>query len=178
MEEWDKQEDAMLKEQSINEVLKHTLPFFKRYQLRWLFYRRFNSYMFGKNDYTSDKRCSKCKKGCGGMKMGFMDMSDNGKFYMSCPHCSENLVEEPNANLNHLLYTYYRILMKVSEVILNYLHILRKKGETRYDIFGDERKYVSIYFRIEEDGAKVISTKLKRKWWEYIFIERTKFKIK
>lgn len=169
---WDAMEDYMLRQQSGQEVMKSAVPFFKRYQLRWLFYRKPQpSFSYGTNDYTSEKRCAKCKKGVGGTKHGIM--WDSGVTYF-CPHGCGELIEQKNTNLNHRIYILWKPVLKFIVLALDRLHILRMPGNQRNGLFADEGKYLSHWTMNIETGETKMFYK-KRKWWEYIFIEKRNF---
>lgn len=166
---WDAMTMYMLTQQQGDSIILTTKPFWKRYKLRWLFYRKGRTgFMFGKNDFTANTRCAKCKKGVSS-RTGFAMFGEDGKskilFY--CPHCHEELQDEPNRSLLHILYKLYRR----SDSVLDALHILRKHGESRYGIFGDESNYVHHFTYNIETGKQSVTMK-KRKWFEYIFIKK------
>lgn len=167
---WDAMENAMFKQQQGNQVINTIKPFWKRYQLRWLFYRRKENMVFGRNDYTSDKRCVHCKKGSGGARMVFFDFNDTGSI-KTIHICGNELVEESNISFKHYLYVFGKQFMKRFWWLLDYLHIVRSSIEGRYDMFGDEAYYVkSRHFDQEWNFVK--NTYRNRKWYEYIFIRR------
>lgn len=168
---WNAMEDYMLRQQAGQEVMKQAVPFLKRYQLRWLFYKRLPNIMWGKNDYTADKRCVKCKGGVSGSKMGMLYM---GRMIIHCPHCGDELKEEDNTSIKHVLWKKWSRIVHLFWICLDRLHIVRSTHHGRYDMFGDESKYVHHYTMNMETGKTTFTLK-KRKWWEYIFIERSRF---
>lgn len=157
-------ENYMLQQQSAQEIMKTSMPFFKRYQLRWIFYRRLPNMIFQKGNYTSNKRCKICKKG-----MGMLWMYQ-GK--MLC--AGHEFQEEKNISLKHKLYVAGKFLNNLFWKGLDKIHLVRSAHEGRYDMFGDETKYVSSWGFNIETGEVKFNIK-KRKWWEHIFIERKTF---
>lgn len=168
---WDAMADYMIRQQVGQDVMKSAVPFFKRYQLRWLLYRKIPNMRWGKNDYSSDKRCKSCKRGTGGIKIGWVT---NGVYSCSCPHCGNELKEEKNINLNHRLWGIGKSISSYFWALLDKLHLVRSSSIGRYDMFGDEQKYVSSY-TLDMTNCKMTPRYKKRKWWEYIFIERNQF---
>ncbi|MDC7248574.1 MAG: hypothetical protein PQJ49_01485 [Sphaerochaetaceae bacterium] len=140
----------------------------KKYQLRWLFYRKSVSYRFGKNNYTASEICKLCRKG---VSYYMTVLMFGGKSHSYCPHCSQNLEKVPNTNFNHKLWKFGKKLDGYLENFLNFTHILRKRGESRYGMFGDESKYI-LATEFSKDWDFVKEHKRKRKWWEYIIIEK------
>jgi hypothetical protein len=59
-------------------------------------------------------------------------------------------------------------------MILDKLHIVRSSHDDRYGMFGDERKYVKSWEFNKTTGKSTTNLK-SRKWWEYIFIEKSTF---
>ena len=167
---WNAMEDYMLRQQSGQEVMKTTVPFFKRYQLRWLFYRRLPNMVWGENNYTSSDRCSNCKKGVSG-SFGYIFQ---GKMFMHCPHCGKDLKKEKNTNLNHKLWVIGKNISILFWNFLDKIHLVRSQVSGRYDMMGDECKYVK-HWTMNYETGKMSFTPKKRKWWEYIFIERSRF---
>jgi hypothetical protein len=162
----------MLRVQAGEQIAKSILPFWKTHTLRWLYYRRIPSWEMGKpgtDKYTSPSRCSSCKKGVN-MRLMFMDFTKN-ESYSICPHCSERYIEEPNTNLSHKIYLSLKWVSKFFWTILDRLHLVRSSHSERYDMFGDESRYVK-YFSFNYDTGDHSVTLKKRKWWEHIFIER------
>jgi hypothetical protein len=143
--------------------MKYAMPFFKRYQLRWLFYRKGNNNFFVQS-HQSEHRCKVCKKGRG------MLMHFDGKSYCPAGHV---YVEEKNTNFNHMVWKINKKVSSAFWFVLDKIHLVRS-NRPRYDLFGDESKYVDRWIINFETGATRTILK-KRKWWEYIFIERSKF---
>jgi hypothetical protein len=169
---WNAMEDYMLRQQQGQEVVKHLMPFFKRYQLRWLFYRKMQNLRFVQSDYTSTTRCSNCKKPAGGMQMGWQDETG---FHIYCNYCRKVLKEEPNRNVDHLFWMAWRYIPVCFWWSLDKLHIVRSSINERYGMFGDESKYIH-HWTMDYGTGKTTQTLKPRKWWEYIFIERKQFK--
>lgn len=165
---WDAMTEFMLRQQQGEMVIKTTLPFYKRYRLRWLFYQRLPNMVFGKDGYRARERCKNCKKGVG-MEVGFM-MPGKGAWSF-CTNCHTELIKEPNISFAHKLWTCWSKIKKFTIFILDFLHILRSSISGRYDMFGDEANYVeyhSIDFNTGKTGYKLKA----RKWYEYIFIRK------
>lgn len=160
---WNAMEDYMIRQQAGQEVMKTAVPFFKRYQLRWLFYRRLPNMVFSKGDYTSNTRCKICKRGSG--MMWFFQ----GK--LLCGSGDHEYIEEPNTSLKHKVYKAWKYISGLFWLMLDKIHLVRSSHHGRYEMFGDESPYISS-FTINLDTGKVTYHLKKRKWWEYIFIER------
>jgi DNA-directed RNA polymerase subunit RPC12/RpoP len=135
----------------------------KKYQLRWLFYRNKVNFSLGKNNYTATERCSKCKKGVS----FFMAIWWEGKTISNCPHCGEDLVKEKNTSFLHKLHTKKEVFWKV----LDWLHICRDTIGHRYDMFNDEHYFIMSTEYTNDWEFKKHNFR-KRKWWEYIVIEK------
>lgn len=164
---WDAMTDSMLHQQQGAAIIKKTLPFWKRYKLRYLFYRKLPNYVYGKNDHSADKRCSKCKKGVS-YSFGFIWM---GKKTMYCPNCGKELIEEANSGIKRNLWIFKKKVIDFGCNILDFLHIVRSSHHSRYDMFGDERHYVH-HFSLNTETGKMSYKLKKRKWWQWIFIEK------
>lgn len=149
------------------EVTKIVLPFWKRYTFRWFFYRRLTNSFFRKADYTCKERCAFCKKPVG-TKMGFML---EGRLYFNCEFCWKALVLESNVNIDHRLYKIGSAFAKGFWWALDKIHLVRSSYYGRYDIFGDEDRYIE-YYGCDSETGKVRIVLRGRKWWEHIFIER------
>jgi hypothetical protein len=159
---WNAMEHYMLRLQTGEKVIRSTAPFYKRYRLRWLFYRRIPNMVFSKGDHTSDKRCKTCKKGKG--MLWFM----GGKTL--CPSGHE-YIEEPNTSFRHRVYVITKAATNLFWTILDKIHLVRSAHESRYDMFGDEGNYVSHYTLNTETYETTYHLK-PRKWWEHIFVKR------
>ena len=169
---WDAMTNYMLQLQNGQEVLNTMKPFWKRYQLRWLFYVKKRNMIFGKNGYTASKICYYCRKGVS-MYMGFISFAENGEstYSASCPYCNERLRQVENTNLNHKLYKLYKWLTKGLVRLVEFTHIVKWDIEGRYGIFGDESMFVkSTHYDNDWNYLKTVYKK--RRWWEYIFIPR------
>jgi len=163
---WDAMTHYQLRQQQGEEILKTILPFWKRYRLRWLFYRKRNGFYFPKYSY---ERCENCKNGSA---MGAIEMNfGTGECKKKCLNCMKTFIGEPNTNWNYRVYLFKKAITKFIEVALNWLHILRKRQETRYGMFGDEDKHVKAWIYNTEANTSETCFK-KRKWWEYILIEK------
>ena len=172
---WNAMEDYFLQQQSGNEILKQIMPLWKTHTLRWLYYRKTPNFSLGKistDKYKSSKRCANCKNGVN-TRMVFMMMQEDGtqKYSSYCPHCSKEYVEEENTNINHKLYKIGKKISKYFWMLLDKLHLVRSSISSRYDMFGDEYRYVRGWEMNMKTGKTTFSLK-KRKWWEYIFIEK------
>ena len=168
---WDQQVEDKLKEQYADQILRVALPFFKRYTLRWLFYRRLPNMTFSKYRQT---RCKHCKNGSGTRMMIFSFTDEKNKRSIFCV-CGKPQEEEPNTNLNYLLYN---IKMKFHKhtignmwKALSWVRIVRSSHHGRYDVFGDECNYIHSFILNMESGKTTFKHK-KRVWWQYIFIEK------
>jgi hypothetical protein len=168
--------DAMtmytLDQQKADEIIKSIKPIWKTHTLRWLYYRRIPNLVIGRDKWRSDKRCSKCKQGVN-FRMGYLMIQKDGtqKFSSYCPHCGAEYQEEPNTNLSHKFYKIINWISKSFWMILDKIHLVRSNTNARYDMFGDESKYVKSWLINTDTG--VTKPKLKsRKWWEYILIEK------
>lgn len=172
---WNAMEDYMLQQQQGSEIIKPIMPIWKTHTLRWLYYRRIPNMVLGnpKTDkWVSEKRCSECKWGVNA-RMGFITTQEDGKkkYTCYCPHCGEEYKEEPNTNVSHKLYKTGKKISKVFWIMLDKIHLVRSSMEGRYSMFGDEARYVRCWSMNFETG-KMGNTLKKRKWWEYILIEK------
>lgn len=167
--------EYMLQQQNGNEVLKQIMPVWKTHTLRWLFYRKTKNWILPnpKHDkYSANDRCSNCKLGVNA-RMGFLFFQEDGtsKYQSFCPHCGKEYSPEPNINISHKLYKLAKIICKFFWFILDKIHLIRRSTETRYGAFGDESRYVKCLEYDNEWNYKGVELK-KRKWWEYIIIEK------
>lgn len=159
-------EDYMVRLTQGYEVTKIVLPFWKRYTFRWLFYRRLR-WTLDKPGYQSDERCVRCKKGVG-VKYGFQL---NGKLMFHCQHCWQPLEVEPNRNIDYRLHVIGSAIGEAFWWTMDKVHLVRSSHYDRYDMFGDEMRYVEYYgYSSHNDTCRLVLRS--RKWWEYIFIER------
>lgn len=151
------------------------LPIWKTHTLRWLFYRKIPNWVMGKpstDKYTSDKRCVECKNGVNA-RMGFLALGKDGqqKYTSFCPHCRKEYKEEPNTNFSHRLYKLGKFISTKFWKILDKLHLVRSSIGGRYEMMGDERRYVLRWGMNMETGKTNYKLR-KRKWYEYILIEK------
>lgn len=172
---WNAMTDFMTKQEQGAEILKAILPFWKRYTLRWLFYRRVPNMKFShpsRDKYSSDKRCASCKWGVNA-RMAFIMMRKDGtsKSYSLCPHCAEEYKEEPNTNLSHRAYKVWSWLTGIFWTILDRLHLVRSSCNGRFSMFGDEARYIKGWY-LDMGTGKTTPIHRKRKWWQYIVIEK------
>lgn len=170
---WNAMEDYMLRQQRGSEVLKVIMPIWKTHTLRWLFYRKVIGSFISNPKYdkwSSGNRCVLCKKGVNLMIM-FSEISEGGtkKHLVYCPHCGEEYKKEPNTNLSHNLWKFGKWINMSFWLILDKLHLIR--SGSRYGLFGDEARYVKLQTIYLETG-KTTQCLEKRKWWEYILIEK------
>lgn len=167
---WNAMENALYTQKQGQAIINTIKPFWKHYQLRWLFYMPGKNMIWGRAGYASSKRCNQCKKGCDGPRLIFLNAAEN-TITSPCPHCRKELVPESNTNLDHLLYSFWKRNVKRFRLMLDWLHILRKPGKDRYGSFGDESYYVKSR-RFDNEWNFVKNIYRKRKWWEYLFIKR------
>lgn len=163
---WNAIEQYQLTLRSGDEIIKQIQPFWKTHTLRWLFYRKVPNFVFENAKY-SDNRCSNCKEGVN-MRIG---MIIQGKCISYCPYCQKEYIPEPNTNLTYRIYQFRKILSKSFWFILDRLHLVRSSIHSRYEMFGDESRYVKSY-RYDKDWNPLAPIMIKRKWYEYIFIEK------
>ena len=135
----------------------------KKYQLRWLLYRNKPNFGFGKNNFTATERCSKCKKGVA----YWMTYMWGDKIISKCPHCREDLTREKNTSLVHFLWKKKEIFWN----LLDFLHLCRNTVGGRYEM-GNEESYFVESQEFDEDWNHIKTNFRKRKWWEYIIIEK------
>lgn len=172
---WDAMTMHMLQQQQASEIIKQIKPIWKTHTLRWLYYRRIPNLVMGKpstDKWVSDKRCSKCKWGVN-MRMcwSFRDADDKWHSHSVCPHCNGEYVAEPNTNITHKLYKAWKWMSKLFWKMLDKLHLVRSSIHGRYDMFGDEQRYVAV-FKLNFKTGKTTYEFKKRKWWEYMLIEK------
>ena len=162
---WNSMEDYMLTIQQGEEIARPILPFWKRYTIRWLFYRKLPNLIYSK---YSDSRCKHCKYGGG---TNLIWRTPEGAIH----GCGKPYETEPNTNWDYKLYKATAFLKKYTIDlfwgILDFLHIVRSTNHGRHDMFGDESRYVKSW-AFDKDWNKKGPIMIKRKWWEYIFIEK------
>jgi hypothetical protein len=161
---WDLMGTYKLRQQDGEAIIRQTLPFWKRYRLRWLFYRQPKNWRFGRNDYSASQRCKSCRKGVS----GWIGIGMGDRIVSYCPHCTKELYREPNTSFSHYAYKVLLRLVNAFYLLLDRLHIVRTGS--RYGIFGDESGYVK-YFSYHLDGRETFELR-SRKWWEYIIIKK------
>lgn len=175
---WDAMEDAVLIDQNAEEIIRQIKPIWKTHTLRWLFYRRPSSIAFdfyGNDRYSSKERCVFCKKGIvSRWSFVIMDFSSKkpAQEFKHCQHCSKVFTPEPNTNISHYLFLILRQIDHYFWKALSFIRLVRTSQMSRYDMFGDEGRYVDGY---KFEHFTLISTiHSKRKWWEYILIVKPK----
>lgn len=169
---WDAMEDYMLQQQQESEILKVIMPIWKTHTFRWLFYRRVPN-MLKQNYRLADNRCKSCKKGVNSRFIISMRQEDGTwKSYCNCPHCNKEYIAEPNTNLSYKLWKYYEKIISLFWWILDKLHLVKSSVHGRYDMFGDEARYVK-HWTYNKKDLYPTSLMKKRKWWEYILIEKS-----
>lgn len=166
---WDAMTATQMRAQKGNAVLQKSKPFWKRYQLRWLFYRKSTRPAFGHSGprYTIETMCSKCRLGVSSC-LALLSPEDLVKH---CPRCGPGLVKVPNTNFGHRLWLVWRAIKYAMFWLLDFLHIMRWRG-SRYDMFtGDE----SMFVHHESYNIETWENKRyfkPRKWWQYIIIPK------
>ena len=88
-----------------------------------------------------------------------------------CPHCRKEYHEEPNTNFTYKIYLMGKWISNAFWAILDGIHLVRSSIHSRYEMFGDESRYVESWEMNFKTG-KTITHNRKRKWWEHILIER------
>ncbi len=142
------------------------------YQLRWLFYRSRENFIFTPNTkWHSHELCSNCKHGAS-MSILFMNFNENGdkSNKQICINCTKQLIKIPNKTIQRKLYLTYTFVCKYFWTFLDKIHLVRYSFNTRYGLFGDECKHASMEFN--ENWEFVKYHNYKRKWWEYILIKK------
>lgn len=172
---WDAMTYDMLRQQQGSEIINQAMPIWKTHTLRWLHYRRTPNWTIGKpstDKYISDKRCKACKWGVN-LRVSWIIIAEDGtrSSCSYCPHCNKEYHEEPNTNFTHKLYKAAKWISKIFWIILDKLHLVRSTTSGRYEMFGDEQRYVESWQMNFETGETSKKFK-KRKWWEYILIEK------
>lgn len=105
------------------------------------------------------------------MRFMIFDITGNtGGNLVFCSHCGKPLVEEPNTSWLYKWLTFVSKAKKIGWMILEFTHLFRYTSDPRYSMFGDEAHYVKGWV-IHNDGREEAMMR-KRKWWEYIVIER------
>lgn len=168
---WNAMEEYMLQQQEASEIIKTVMPIWKTHTLRWLFYRRKRNLTFVK-DIESKYRCKNCKKGiAGGMIMFSFDKYKNPCSKRYCHHCSKELETEPNTNISRKIWILWKWIQDKFWGFLDVIHLVRSSTHGRYGMFGDEARYVESWtLNINSPHEK--ANLRKRKWWEYIIIEK------
>ena len=159
-------EDYMLQQQSGDEIIKQIMPIWKTHTFRYLIYRRLRMFSWETKSWKCTERCNKCKKG---FNMSIAFFGDES--YTMCPYCWKKCKKEPNTNFSHRLYKTLKLISKIFWDFLEIIHLVRSDFHGRYDMFGDESRYVKTY----EIDTKLMTTKYNlknRKWWEYILVEK------
>lgn len=168
---YDAMTNYILRQQSGEKIIKQIKPFWKKYQLRWLFYKAPKNWSMAKNNYSSNNICKECKKGVSThMMFIFTDKNGDTHHHSNCPHCNKSLIKIPNNNLNHKLWLFKEKTIKIFWLSLDKIHLVRTK-EQRYGMFGDEFMYVNSW-TFDDISSKMTCNMKTRKWWEYIFIEK------
>lgn len=165
---WDAMTHYALRQQAGEKILRQIKPLWKRYQFRWLFYMPLKGMPFVKH-HQSDKRCSTCKKSVGPYML-WLNFS-NGTSRAECPHGRHEYVAEPNTNFSYRAYLIWAAIVKTTRFVLDKMHILRRADERRYGTFGDE-SYFILREEYDQNWQLVKIHFRKRKWWEYVFIEK------
>jgi hypothetical protein len=158
---WDAMAVSLLHQQAGEEIIKTILPFWKRYQLRWLFYRK-GKYSILSSEWQTSEVCKNCGRGSNSA------MAFQRKLF--CLGCGTELIKVPNKRLKYRLWLIWKVIDKKLEFLLNHTHILRKRNEYRYGVFGDESRYCYQTFNI--NGGDFKNVQRPRKWFEYIFIKK------
>jgi len=159
---WDAMTLIGLRHKQAEEISKQIKPFWKRYTLRWFIYRKLPSFILGGHKHSHKEVCSSCLKGSSSFIFW------NGKVFCMCG-AERKLI--PNKSIMHKLWKVWNYISNKFWKLLDVLHIVRSSQSGRYDMFGDESRYVSGYRYTKnwEPAGRVMHT---RKWWEYIFIEK------
>lgn len=169
---YERMEICKLQEQREEALSRRT--FFEKYQLRWMFYRSRKHIMYGKtNNYSAEDMCKSCKRGVNSyIARAYIDEKGSWINATKCPHCGILLDKVPNINLNRKLYKLGERVKNNFWKALDYLHICRNQAGGRYPIcFSDESAYI-ISTQILKTGEFKHFFR-NRKWWEYIFIEKS-----
>lgn len=135
--------------------------FFKKYKLRYLFYRRMPASPIAP-DWQIKYVCLYCKKGSS------LIFLVGGK--QLCSHCLEPLIEVKNKSAKYILWKLWSPISEGLFSLLQFLHIVKSSYGGRYSMFGDESRYVAYKINVNTQNHQLI--KKKRKWFEYIFIRR------
>ena len=152
-------------------ILSQIRPFWKRYTVRWIFYRKTKNWILRQPNYKSPTRCKRCKN-ASSFRMIFsnpkgVEELPNGSYHV---HCGKKYIEEPNTNLDHRLWKLWKPVVNFLWDALDWIHLVRNSSESRYGMFGDESYFILSWTHNMETGASS-HTKRSRKWWEYIIIE-------
>ncbi len=165
-------EDYMLRQQQGSEVLKVIMPIWKTHTLRWLFYRKVPNIIMSTDKWGHADRCKLCKKGVNA-RIVFSMRRDDGtwKTVSQCPRCGKDYEAEPNTNLSHKLWKSYKEITNPFWLILDKIHLVRSTTDGRYGMMGDESRYIKST-EFDKDWNFVKTHLKRRKWWEYILIEK------
>lgn len=171
---WDAMIRYVLRQHEGSEIMKSIMPTWKTHTLRWLFYRKLPNWQLGSpkaDRLTSSKRCASCKNGVNSRLGVLINLGETPEYVSYCPHCGENYQEEPNTNLNHIAWKFYKRTSRMFWLFLDRIHLIRSSTNGRYEMFGDESRYV-LAWEISAKTGRTGYRKRKRKWWEHILIER------
>lgn len=173
---WNMMEDKAMITQEGDRILLKSRPFWKRYRLRWLFYRNPKPYMscFGPQ-YTHSERCRACKNGVNARIVWItLGGSDVDKPKNRCPKCNEEYFKEKNTGLDHKTWLLWMKLCSAFWWLMDAIHIVRNPNKGlagRYDMFSDESRYVA-YISYNNETGMTKTVLRSRKWYEYIFIKK------
>lgn len=162
---WDAMTQFKLMQQDGEEVLKQIEPFWKRYKLRYLFYKISGNLVFHK---YSGKRCIYCKKDYQGFM--FLFPGEGGKLF-NYHSCGKPLITEPDTSLKYRLWKAKMWGLEGFRRVMDFFHILRLPGNSRYGMFGEEARYVKYWVYNQDTGESRVVLK-PRRWWEYLIIEK------
>ncbi len=158
---WDAMSAFKLRQQQGDQILTKIKPFWQRYKLRYLFYRKTRNCVFHKH---SSNRCVHCKKDS---NVGLAMWSEDGTLTITHA-CGKPWIKEPNTNLDYRIWKAYSYVSNLFWRVLDFFHIVRQGS--RYDMFGDESGYVK-HWVINLSGKSRYDLR-PRKWYEYIFIKK------
>jgi len=167
---WGAMEDYMISQKRADEILKQIQPIWKTHTVRWLFYRRLEHVFITPNTkYHSPEVCKNCKNGCTTYAV-FMDFQ-NKTHACYCLSCSKELVKVKNTTWQRKIYLAYSFISSYFWLFLDKIKLVRSSIHGRYEMFGDEYRYVRRL--VFDKDFNVKKTELRpRKWWEYIIIEK------
>lgn len=153
---------TMLRHQQAEEIVKQIQPFWKRYRLRWLMYRKIPNWVLEHPKHSYKEVCKSCKTGSSSY------MTWGGKAICMC---GNERILVPNKSWQHKLWKIGNTISKCFWWLMDKLHIVRSDVSGRYDMFGDEACYVEGY-RYTKNWEPAGRIMKKRKWYEYIFIRK------